>query len=146
MYTNWQKGYQIWSGTTLINITKAEKLCPKSKTYHESPKRRKHEKRIREKRCFVLSSFRVFVIKNKIRHNSSAQKRKCLTSIFSVPWTLQIILIIQGELIMAKQLWKPSDERVKGTNMYRFMNFVNEKLGKDFTGYASLYQFRERFK
>ncbi|MEA3437136.1 MAG: acetoacetate--CoA ligase [Thermodesulfobacteriota bacterium] len=41
---------------------------------------------------------------------------------------------------MAKQLWKPSDERVKGTNMYRFMNFVNEKLGKDFTGYASMYQ------
>jgi len=41
---------------------------------------------------------------------------------------------------MGKQLWKPSEERVKGTNMYRFMNFVNEKLGKDFTGYAPMYQ------
>ncbi len=33
---------------------------------------------------------------------------------------------------MGKQLWKPSDERVKGTNMYRFKNYVNEKLGKNF--------------
>ncbi|MCP4373593.1 MAG: AMP-binding protein, partial [Deltaproteobacteria bacterium] len=41
---------------------------------------------------------------------------------------------------MDKQLWKPSDERVKNTNMYRFMNFVNEKLAKDFTGYDPLYQ------
>ena len=55
-------------------------------------------------------------------------------------FTKPSILIIQGELIMAKQLWKPSEERVKSTNMYRFMNFVNEKLGKNFTGYAPLYQ------
>jgi acetoacetyl-CoA synthetase len=41
---------------------------------------------------------------------------------------------------MVKQLWKPSEERVKGTNMYRFMNFVNEKLGKDFTEYDPLYR------
>ncbi|NNK85348.1 MAG: acetoacetate--CoA ligase [Desulfobacterales bacterium] len=41
---------------------------------------------------------------------------------------------------MGKQLWKPSDERVKQTNMYRFMNFVNEKLGKDFTEYNPMYQ------
>ncbi|MBW2606494.1 MAG: AMP-binding protein, partial [Deltaproteobacteria bacterium] len=41
---------------------------------------------------------------------------------------------------MGKQLWKPSEERIKSTNMYRFMNFVNEKLGKDFTGYAPMYQ------
>jgi len=41
---------------------------------------------------------------------------------------------------MVKQLWKPSDERVKSTNMYRFMNFVNEKLGKDFTEYDLLYR------
>ena len=41
---------------------------------------------------------------------------------------------------MVKQLWKPSEERVKGTNIYRFMNFVNEKLGKDFTEYDPLYR------
>jgi acetoacetyl-CoA synthetase len=41
---------------------------------------------------------------------------------------------------MGKKLWEPSDERVKNTNMHRFMNFVNEKLGKDFTGYAPMYQ------
>jgi len=45
MYTNWQKRYQIWLGTVLISGTKAEKLCPKSKTNHENPKRRKHEKK-----------------------------------------------------------------------------------------------------
>ena len=55
-------------------------------------------------------------------------------------FTKPSILIIQGELIMGKQLWKPSDERVKSTNMYRFMNFVNERLGKDFTEYAPMYQ------
>jgi len=85
MYTNWQKRYQIWLGTVLISGTKAEKLCLKSKTNHESPKRRKHEKGIRGKGCFVLSSFRVFVVKNKIRHNSTAQKRKGPISNFNVP-------------------------------------------------------------
>ena len=25
---------------------------------------------------------------------------------------------------MAKLLWKPSDDRIKSTNMYRFMNFA----------------------
>jgi len=41
---------------------------------------------------------------------------------------------------MAKLLWKPSEERIRSTNMYRFMNFVNEKFSQDFTEYASLYQ------
>ncbi|MDY6793558.1 MAG: AMP-binding protein, partial [Thermodesulfobacteriota bacterium] len=41
---------------------------------------------------------------------------------------------------MGKQLWKPSEERVKGTNMYRFMNFVNDKIGKDFTNYDPMYR------
>jgi acetoacetyl-CoA synthetase len=41
---------------------------------------------------------------------------------------------------MAKLLWKPSEERIKHTNMYRFMNYVNEKYGKDFTEYSPLYQ------
>jgi len=77
-----QKPYRIWAGTTLISGTKAEKLCQKSKTNHESPKRRKHEKRIRGKGCFVLSYFRVFVIKIKIRHNSTVQKHESQISNF----------------------------------------------------------------
>jgi acetoacetyl-CoA synthetase len=41
---------------------------------------------------------------------------------------------------MAKLLWEPSEGRVKSTNMYRFMNFINEKHNKSFTEYATLYQ------
>ncbi len=41
---------------------------------------------------------------------------------------------------MTKLLWKPSEERIQGTNMYRFMNFVNTKFNKNFTEYAPLYQ------
>ncbi|MBW1769177.1 MAG: acetoacetate--CoA ligase, partial [Deltaproteobacteria bacterium] len=41
---------------------------------------------------------------------------------------------------MAKLLWQPSEERIKGTNMYRFMNFTNEKFNQDFTEYAPLYK------
>jgi acetoacetyl-CoA synthetase len=41
---------------------------------------------------------------------------------------------------MAKLLWKPSRERIESTNMYRFMNFINEKHNKSFTEYAPLYQ------
>ncbi len=41
---------------------------------------------------------------------------------------------------MAKLLWEPSEERVKGTNMYRFMNVINEKHNQNFTEYAPLYQ------
>ena len=40
---------------------------------------------------------------------------------------------------MGKMLWKPSEERVKQTNMYRFLQTVNEKFGKNFTDYPSLY-------
>ena len=76
MYTNLQKRYQILFGTTFISVTQVGKLCPKPKTNNESPKRRKHEKRIREKRYFGLSFFRVFVIKNNIRHNSTSQKHE----------------------------------------------------------------------
>ena len=28
---------------------------------------------------------------------------------------------------MGKLLWKPSEERVKNSNMYRFMSFVNQR-------------------
>ncbi len=40
---------------------------------------------------------------------------------------------------MAKLLWKPSEERIKNSNMYKFMNFVNERYGTDFTEYRPLY-------
>jgi len=41
---------------------------------------------------------------------------------------------------MAELLWTPSEERIKNTNMYRFMHFVNERYGKKFTEYTSLYK------
>ena len=41
---------------------------------------------------------------------------------------------------MAKMLWKPSDQRVRETNMYRFMTQVNQKYKKNFADYDSLYQ------
>ena len=31
---------------------------------------------------------------------------------------------------MAKLLWQPSEERIKSSNMYRFMGFINEKYNK----------------
>ncbi len=40
---------------------------------------------------------------------------------------------------MAKLLWQPSEERIKSTNMYRFMTLVNEKFGKDFKDYPALW-------
>jgi len=44
------------------------------------------------------------------------------------------------EVKMAKLLWQPSEERIKGTNMYRFMTFINEKYNQNFSEYAPLYQ------
>jgi len=41
---------------------------------------------------------------------------------------------------MGKLLWKPSEERVKNTNMYRFMNFINERFNQRFNEYEPLYQ------
>ncbi|MDD5204705.1 MAG: acetoacetate--CoA ligase [Desulfobacterales bacterium] len=41
---------------------------------------------------------------------------------------------------MTKMLWKPSDQRVRETNMYRFMTQVNRKYKKNFADYDSLYQ------
>jgi acetoacetyl-CoA synthetase len=41
---------------------------------------------------------------------------------------------------MSKLLWEPTQERIKNTNMYRFMNFINEKYSKNFSEYPSLYQ------
>ena len=41
---------------------------------------------------------------------------------------------------MAKLLWKPSEDKIKNSNMYRFMGLINEKYNQNFTGYAPLYQ------
>jgi acetoacetyl-CoA synthetase len=41
---------------------------------------------------------------------------------------------------MDKLLWEPSQERIESTNMYRFMNVINEKYNKSFKEYAPLYQ------
>ncbi len=41
---------------------------------------------------------------------------------------------------MPAPLWKPSDQRIKNTNMYRFMQEVNLTYGTDFIDYNQLYQ------
>ena len=40
---------------------------------------------------------------------------------------------------MGDLLWQPSEERVKASNMYRFMHFINEKYDRDFSEYAPLH-------
>ena len=41
---------------------------------------------------------------------------------------------------MKKPLWTPSEDRIKNANITRFMNFVNQKYGKQFKTYDDLYQ------
>ncbi len=41
---------------------------------------------------------------------------------------------------MLKPLWKPTESRIKSSNMYRFMQEINERQGKDFSDYDELYQ------
>ena len=41
---------------------------------------------------------------------------------------------------MAKLLWSPSEEKIKNSNMYRFMNYINDKYSQSFTDYDPLYQ------
>ena len=41
---------------------------------------------------------------------------------------------------MSKCLWQPSEERIKSTNMYGFMNLVNQTYGKDFASYPELWE------
>ena len=41
---------------------------------------------------------------------------------------------------MGKLLWKPSEERARNSNMYRFMLFVNERRDQNFTNYDGLYE------
>jgi acetoacetyl-CoA synthetase len=40
---------------------------------------------------------------------------------------------------MSRMLWKPSEDRIKNSNMFRFMTFINGKYNTDFTEYESLY-------
>ena len=41
---------------------------------------------------------------------------------------------------MAECLWRPSEDRIKNSNMYAFMQAVNEKFNKNFASYDELYQ------
>lgn len=41
---------------------------------------------------------------------------------------------------MTKQLWEPSEERIKSTNMYKFIQRINETYDKNFTLYNQLYE------
>ncbi len=41
---------------------------------------------------------------------------------------------------MTKLLWKPSRERIEATNMFRFMEFINERFGLSLTEYPEFYQ------
>ncbi len=41
---------------------------------------------------------------------------------------------------MSVMLWKPSEERIKASNMYRFMIYVNERYGLSLTDYPGLYE------
>ena len=41
---------------------------------------------------------------------------------------------------MSKLLWTPSEERIKNSNIYRFIQFINQKYGTDFQEYRPLYQ------
>ncbi len=41
---------------------------------------------------------------------------------------------------MSKCLWQPSEERIKSTNIYRFMTRVNERYSTEFTQYPNLWE------
>jgi acetoacetyl-CoA synthetase len=41
---------------------------------------------------------------------------------------------------MPKLLWNPSEERIRNTNLYRFINFINKHYHEKFTDYDGLYR------
>ncbi len=41
---------------------------------------------------------------------------------------------------MTNLLWQPSEQRIKSTNMYRFMQLVNERFKKNFKDYPELWE------
>jgi hypothetical protein len=47
---------------------------------------------------------------------------------------------LRRKAMKGNRLWAPSKERIESTNLYRFMKIVNERYGKDFKDYPSLYQ------
>ena len=49
-------------------------------------------------------------------------------------------LDMKEDSLMAKLLWKPSEEQIKNSNMYAFMNQINETYHKNFREYKELYQ------
>jgi acetoacetyl-CoA synthetase len=40
---------------------------------------------------------------------------------------------------MAEKLWQPSPEKIRETNMFRFITYVNERYGLEIAGYSPLY-------
>jgi len=40
---------------------------------------------------------------------------------------------------MGRPLWTPSTERINNANMTRFIEFINRRYNKQFTGYFELY-------
>lgn len=41
---------------------------------------------------------------------------------------------------MSNLLWKPSEEQIESSNMYRFMTLVNQEYGTSFDSYDDLYR------
>jgi acetoacetyl-CoA synthetase len=41
---------------------------------------------------------------------------------------------------MGKLLWQPSEQRIKASNIYRFMNLINEKYDQSLADYADLWE------
>ncbi len=41
---------------------------------------------------------------------------------------------------MSKIIWKPSEQRIKSSNMYSFIKFVNRRYGQDFLKYEDIYK------
>jgi acetoacetyl-CoA synthetase len=41
---------------------------------------------------------------------------------------------------MGRRLWEPSEERIRQTNMVRFIGFINDTYGRSIDGYDALYQ------
>ena len=41
---------------------------------------------------------------------------------------------------MSRLLWQPTEERLRNTNMFQFMQYVNQRHGKNFNTYGELYE------
>lgn len=51
---------------------------------------------------------------------------------------------LETERDMTKKLWQPSEDRIRSSQMYRFMSGVNEKHGLELAAYDDLYQWSIR--